>query len=155
MGDILDYANPLESVEGITDSVMTGLDELFTSDDERNKARILLVQELNKTALIQAQINMQEAKHPSIFVAGWRPALGWMCVLLLGYAWIGRSMLIFLLTIWGPDNAKDLIDSIPEAETGELMSLTLAMLGLGATRAYEKVNGVARNSWSFFNKRNK
>lgn len=136
--------NPLNSVASIADSVATGLDELFTSDEEREKARLLMMKELNQPHVLQAVTNLEEAKHPSIFVAGWRPALGWLCVILLAYAWIGRDMLYIIL---GMFEQTAIIEGLPEMDMGELMTLVLALLGLGATRTFEKINGVARNQW--------
>ncbi|MCP4995245.1 MAG: hypothetical protein GY934_15925 [Gammaproteobacteria bacterium] len=134
--------NPLNSVASIADSVATGMDELFTSDDEREHARLLMQQELNKPHVIQAMTNLKEASHPSIFVAGWRPALGWLCVFLLAYAWIGRDILTLIMPYF--DTLKGI--TLPAMEAGELMTLVMAMLGLGATRTYEKVQRVARNN---------
>lgn len=140
----IEKLNPLNSVASIADSVATGLDELFTSDEEREKARLLMMKELNQPHILQAVTNLEEAKHPSIFVAGWRPALGWLCVILLAYAWIGRDLLHILLGLFGQ---TQIVDDLPTMEMGELMTLVLALLGLGATRTFEKINGVARNQW--------
>ena len=131
-------------VAGSVGAVMNGLDHLFTSDDERAKAELLLQQEFAKPHLMQAQINLEEAKHPSIFVAGWRPALGWLCVILLAYAWIGRDLIIIGLGLAGQ---ADVIKEIPAVDTSELFTLVMSLLGLGGIRAYEKTQGVARSSW--------
>jgi hypothetical protein len=88
--------------------------------------------------------NIEEARHPSLFVSGWRPALGWLCVLLLAYAWIGRDILILILAL--TDQVK-IINQLPMVDWGELLTLVLAMLGLGGIRMKEKTKGVARTSW--------
>lgn len=131
-----------EVVKGIGDSILGGLDELFTSDEEREKAKLLMMKELNQPHILQALTNIEEAKHPSIFVSGWRPALGWLCVILLAYAWAGRDFINIALML---ADRQDIISMLPGADAGELMTLVLALLGLGATRMYEKVNGVARH----------
>ena len=140
----IEKLNPLNSVASIAESVSTGLDELFTSDEERERARLLMMKELNQPHILQAMTNLEEAKHPSLFVAGWRPALGWLCVILLGYAWIGRDLLHIVL---GMFQQTQIIEDLPTMDMGELMTLVLALLGLGATRTFEKINGVARNQW--------
>ena len=91
--------NPL-IVGGIVESVGKIADSLFTSDDERLKAQI----ELDKIGLEaaridadlikgQQEINKVEAAHSSIFVAGWRPAIGWVGVSALAYQFIVYPML--------------------------------------------------------------
>ena len=140
----IEKLNPLDSVASIANSVATGLDELFTSDEERERARLLMMKELNQPHILQAMTNLEEAKHPSLFVAGWRPALGWLCVILLAYAWIGRDLMHLVLGLF---NQTTIVKDLPVMDMGELMTLVLALLGLGATRTFEKINGVARNQW--------
>ncbi|MCP3868321.1 MAG: hypothetical protein GY703_09555 [Gammaproteobacteria bacterium] len=132
----------LDPIATITDSVVKGLDELFTSDDERERAKLLMMKELNQPHIIQALTNMEEAKHPSVFVAGWRPALGWLCVLLLAYAWIFRDFIHVGLAMAG--HVK-ILEILPQVESGEMLTLVFALLGLGATRTFEKIKGVARD----------
>lgn len=87
-----------------------------------------------ETTLAQGQIkvNEVEAASPRLFVAGWRPAIGWICAAALGFKFIGGPVL-FMLT-GAP---------LPEIEAGELMPLLLGMLGLGGLRTLEKVKGKA------------
>ncbi len=136
--------NPVSAaaVGKVAEGVLSGLDGLFTSDEERKQAELSIMQELNKPHILQAMTNIEEAKHPSLFVAGWRPSLGWLCVGLLGYAWVLRDFLIIYLS------QTDMDVVLPVVESGEMMTLVLALLGLGATRTYEKMNGVARGTWS-------
>ncbi|NYZ69123.1 hypothetical protein H0A36_24185 [Endozoicomonas sp. SM1973] len=129
------------NIKGLSDSVMMGLDELFTSDEERLKAQIILNEHFNKPHVLQAMANIEEAKHSSIFVSGWRPALGWLCTGLLAYAWIGRDLLIVLLMSSGQ---SETINKLPDIDTGELLTLVFALLGLGGVRTWEKIKGVAR-----------
>lgn len=140
----------LSPISSIVDSVASGLDSLFTSDEEREAAKLKLMKELNQPHIIQAMTNLEEAKHPSVFVSGWRPALGWLCVLLLSYAWIGRDFIEIILHYFpvcslGESGIKSCEPiSLPLIDVGELMTLVLALLGLGATRTFEKIKGVAR-----------
>jgi hypothetical protein len=96
------------------------------------------------TSLVQGQleINKQEASHASIFVAGWRPAIGWICGIALGWNFVLQPLLL-----WGawafPEIAPD-ISTAPKLDTDELMTVLLGMLGLGGLRTYEKRLGVAR-----------
>ena len=132
----------LNPIGTIVDSVLKGADALFTSDEEREDAKLKMMEELNKPHILQAIANVHEAQHPSMFVAGWRPALGWLCVILLAYAWMGRDLLTIALPYLTHESIK-----LPVMDFGELMTLVLALLGLGATRTFERLQGVERNSW--------
>lgn len=134
-------SNPL-AIGSIAKGIMGGLDALFTSDEERAQAELAVVKELNQPHIMQAMITLQEAKHPSAFVSGWRPALGWLCVILLAYAWIGRDAVIIGLELFGKGG---IVGKLPQVDAGEMLTLVFALLGLGATRSYEKMKGVARH----------
>jgi len=128
-------------VGGVVDGVFKGLDSLFTSDDERETARLKMQVELQKPHMMQAIANIHEAQHPNWFVAGWRPALGWLCVFLLTYAFVGRDFVIIGLSLL---DRQDVVPLLPAVNAGEIMTLVLALLGLGGLRTYEKMTGQAR-----------
>ena len=94
-------------------------------------------------AIVQGQleINKEEAKHTSIFVAGWRPAVGWVCGLALAWNFVLYPVAQWGAFLWGVD-----LTGMPKLDTGELMTVLLGMLGLGGMRTFEKRNGVARGS---------
>jgi len=96
------------------------------------------------TSLVQGQleINKVEASHGSIFVAGWRPAIGWVCGFALAWNFVIQPLLLWGAWIF-PDIAPD-ISTAPKLDTDELMTVLLGMLGLGGLRTYEKRLGVAR-----------
>ena len=79
----------------------------------------------------QLEINKAEAGHKSIFVAGWRPAIGWICGLALFYS----TILAPILSIWF---------TVPPVDSALLTSVLMGMLGLGAMRTVEKSKGVQR-----------
>lgn len=129
----------------VVSGVMEGLDALFTSDEERAAAKLAAQQALDHPHVLQALANIEAAKHSSLLVAGWRPALGWLCVLLLGYAWLGRDLVVIALSL---GDRADIADVLPLIQTGELMTLVFALLGLGGIRAYEGIRGVKRETLS-------
>ena len=92
----------------------------------------------------QLQINLQEAAHPSIFVSGWRPAIGWVGAIALGCYFIPQYLLAAILWVKISWAAGTLV-AFPIGEPHGLLELVLGMLGLGALRAAEKIKGVARN----------
>jgi len=94
--------------------------------------------ELEKLAMnAQAEINKVEAASPNLFVSGWRPALGWVCVLGIGYQMVFRPLLGCVLVVW------DI--TLPELDISSLISLVVAMLGIAGYRTYEKKTGTARD----------
>lgn len=87
----------------------------------------------------QAAVNQQEAAHGSIFVAGWRPFIGWVCGTSLAYTFVLQPLVQFLCVM----NAVTFDPALlPVLNSGELMTVLLGMLGLGGLRTYEKFKGV-------------
>ena len=87
----------------------------------------------------QMEINKTEAAHKSLFVAGWRPAIGWICGLGMASNFILIPMANFILALTGS------VIVVPLLDTGEMMPVLMGMLGLGAMRTYEKKQGVQRD----------
>ena len=89
-----------------------------------------------KLALGQIEINKAEASNPSLFVSGWRPAVGWLCSVGLAYTFLLQPLLAWVSGIRS-------IPVPPTLDLGDLMTLLAGLLGLGSLRTYEKVAGVA------------
>jgi Protein of unknown function (DUF3154). len=98
------------------------------------------------TGLVQGQldINKEEAKHTSIFVAGWRPFIGWVCGVALVWNFIIQPLLLWVAWMM-PELGIDM-STAPKLDSDELMTVLLGMLGLGGLRTYEKRLGVDRSS---------
>ena len=115
---------------------VTGLLDKFIEDKDQKDAlahEIATMSEKHAHEALKGQleINKVEAAHKSLFVAGWRPCLGWVCALGLFY----NSIVVNILGIW--------VD-VPEVDTTLLVPVMMGMLGIGAMRSYEKVKGVSR-----------
>lgn len=117
--------------------------DLIPNVNERAKAKekfeFELMTAVNAASEAQTKINLAEAAHRSVFVAGWRPSIGWTCSLALFYSFVAHPILSWYVAIYHPE-----IASLPKLEIGELMTLVLGMLGLGGMRSYEKNKGVTR-----------
>ncbi len=120
----------ISAVEGVGNV----LDELFTSDEERLDKQALLTRLAQQPNLAQVELNKIEAAHRSIFVAGWRPFVGWVAGFSLAYQYIIRDLISWAM----PENVP------PELATGELTTVLLALLGLGSLRTVEKLQGRAK-----------
>lgn len=88
-------------------------------------------------ALLQGQIeiNKEEAKHPSVFVAGWRPAIGWIGATAIGIQFIVRPIADWIAAFIGNPVV------LPAMDPTQLFNLILALLGIGAYRSYDKQKG--------------
>lgn len=84
--------------------------------------------------------NTAEAANPSIFVAGWRPFVGWVCGAALGYTYVVQPFLQFGLVAF---HSNFDVTKLPVISLGELMPVLLGLLGLGYMRTQEKIAGVA------------
>lgn len=89
----------------------------------------------------QIDVNIEQAKHPSLFVAGARPAALWLCVGCIAYHFILHDTIAWAIAVWAPD-----VKPPPDLDVSELMFLASGLLGLGGMRSWEKNKGVARNN---------
>ena len=126
-----------ESVVGVVGSV---LDKFVEDKDLKTRLNAELKAQMISLDLAQAQANIESAKHSSVFVSGARPAILWLCAFALGWQFIGHPIVEWGVMIWSPGTP------IPEINSEGLMTLTLALLGLGSMRTAEKIKGVARNN---------
>jgi hypothetical protein len=107
---------------------------------ERAKAEMeqQLVTAANQAALAQVEVNKIEAAHSSVFVAGWRPSIGWVCAAGLAWAFVLAPIASWALVVLG------IKAELPAIQFDHLFELVLAMLGIGGLRTFEKLRGVAR-----------
>jgi|TARA_R110000851_G_scaffold276986_3_gene430088 hypothetical protein len=120
------------------------IDKVVPDKNAAKKAKLDMEKELttafNKANLAQIETNKIQAAHPSIFVSGARPAIMWICAFGLGWQFVFQPVAVWVLAL----SASDVV--LPIIETEGLMSLTLALLGLGGMRSFEKSKGVQRNN---------
>lgn len=113
-------------------AVSTVIDKIFPDAESRERAKLKLAELAHSGQLAQLDINKQEAAHRSIWVAGWRPFIGWTCGVGVAVEFIIK-----------PIAAAVGID-IGAVNIMELMGLLGGMLGLGSLRTYEKIKGVSK-----------
>tara|TARA_R110000764_G_scaffold82065_2_gene162258 strand:- start:4542 stop:4925 length:384 start_codon:yes stop_codon:yes gene_type:complete len=112
------------------------LDKFIEDKDQKNalahEISTMAERHLQELAKGQLEVNKVEAAHKSLFVSGWRPAVGWSCCFALVYS----TILAPILGIWF---------TIPPVDSSLLTTVLMGMLGLGAMRTVEKTQAVARN----------
>ena len=124
--------------------IMGGILDRIPNPNERMQAKEAverqMVDAITDATAMQAKINLEEAKHKSLWVAGWRPFVGWVCG--AGFAWtfIFQPIVGTITAIWAPDVV------MPAIDISVLMQLMLGMLGMGGLRTFEKFKGVARET---------
>jgi hypothetical protein len=124
-----------QAAEGLA----AALDRFVETDEEKRAAAAVMEKIKQEPNRWQAEINRVEAGHRSLFVAGWRPFIGWVCGLGLAWKFLLAPLMIYLAALSGAPPAN-----MPEIQTGELIPLVLALLGLGGIRAWEKDRGLTR-----------
>lgn len=131
------------SVASILGFVAPALNRVLSFIPDPN-ARALAEAEFSRAMLEaghdQREINKEEARHHSLFVAGWRPFVGWCCSGCILYGYLAQPWLAWLAAMYAPEH----MDKIPEFPMENVMELIFGLLGLGSLRTFEKYKGVAK-----------
>jgi len=127
-------------VVNAAEGVANIIDQFVETDDEKRAAELIKAKMMMKPSLAQVELNKIEAQHRSVFVAGWRPFIGWVCGCALAWHFMLYDLLRWAQTVWWPDSPA------PPQLTGTdtLVTVLLSLLGLGAMRTAEKFGGKAK-----------
>lgn len=130
-------------LSAVLPSVMEVAGRFLPEDKEKRAAaereiEAQLTTHLAKIDLAQLDINKTEAAHRSIFVAGWRPFIGWSCGVALAWNYIAQPILVFSLAQTG-----NLVE-LPTLDMSQMMPVLMGMLGLGGLRTFEKYKSVSK-----------
>lgn len=123
---------------------VTGLLDKFIEDKDQ-KAKLahdlatMAERHAQELAKGQLEINKAEAQHRSLFVAGWRPFVGWTCGVALAYHFIITPLVLFATAYAGIE-----VPALPEFDMGSLLTVLMGMLGLGGMRTFEKFKGLTK-----------
>ena len=118
----------------VSDLANTVINKIWPDKTEAEKQQLAAA-----VTVVQGQldINKAEAVNPSVFVAGWRPAIGWVCGAACAWNWIALPVVKVGLAVAGYKLA------LSPADITEMLPILMGMLGLGGLRTVEKINGVA------------
>ena len=124
---------------------VTGLLDKFIEDKDKKNAiafelSTMAEKHAQELAKAQIEVNKAEAQHRSLFVSGWRPAVGWTCCIGLASQYILIPMANFALAL------ADSTIEIPVLDMATMMRVLMGMLGLGAMRTVEKTKKVQRDN---------
>lgn len=127
----------------LVDPVSNILDKVIEDKDQKAKLahEIATMAERHAQELAQGQIeiNKAEAQSRNIFIAGWRPFVGWSCGLALFWHFLGLPVTLFITGWVGVEHPP-----LPEFDMESLMTVLLGMLGLGGLRTFEKFKGMTK-----------
>lgn len=115
------------------------VDKFVETADEKRAWEAIKLKMAQEPQLAQIEINKLEAQHRTVFVAGWRPAIGWICATALAWNFIIQPIMMWVAFLFEVD-----ISSAPELNAGDLMTILLGMLGLGGLRSYDKSVGTSK-----------
>lgn len=113
------------------------VDDLHTSGEEKNENALKKLELLHDQLKGQQEITKAEASHSSVFVAGGRPFIIWVCGFSIAYQFI-----LYPLLLWGWAVAGNTSEPPPPMDATTLMTLVLSMLGVGTMRSFDKTKGV-------------
>jgi len=130
-------------IELLVGTISPLLDKFIPDADQRNKLAheiaTMTQRQAHEIAQAQIEVNKTEASHKSLFVSGWRPAVGWVCVTGMGFNFVAVPLGNFMLALGHSDVTLVALD------LSQMMPVLMGMLGLGAMRSFEKAKGVARD----------
>ena len=133
-------------LKGLVGPVSDILDKVIEDKDQKallaHEIATMAEKAAHEAAMAQVEVNKAEASHRSLFVAGWRPFIGWVCGIALTYHFIVNPVIVFILVSF---NVTGLHPSdLPKFEMESLMTVLLGMLGLGGLRSFEKYKGITK-----------
>ena len=123
---------------------VTGLLDKFVEDKDQKNAlaheiATMAQKQAAAAAMAQIEVNKSESQHKSLFVAGWRPSVGWTCSIALFYHYVLVPCILFGVALSGKE-----IPPLPVFDMDSLMTVLLGMLGMGGLRSFEKYKNLTK-----------
>jgi hypothetical protein len=136
--------NPL-GIGAIIDSVGKVASDLITTDKERIELDLEGRRIDQAIDLAQMEVNKTEAQNQNLFVAGWRPAIGWVGAAAMAYQFLAYPLLVWSWTWMQAEQiVPQEVKPPPMLDTEALWVILSGMLGIAGMRSFEKTRGVAR-----------
>jgi hypothetical protein len=133
----LDITGIGSAVTGVKDILGMFFPDKTQEEKDKIAQAFSLIQLQQQADATQVAVNTTEASNTSLFVSGWRPAVGWVCAMAFAAKFMGGP-LVFLVAEF---LEKAIV--LPPIDMTEMLPILIGMLGLGSMRTFEKLNGVA------------
>ena len=137
---MVDFNLDVPIAKSIVEAISNAVDERKVSPEEVMEYKLKDKRIDAALAVGQMVIASEQAKHPSVFVAGARPAVMWICAAALAWNYVLYPLMSFL--VWLFPEYRDVMETAPKLDTSELMTLLTGMLGFGGFRTFEKMRNV-------------
>lgn len=135
----------LFGIGSVIESVGKVAGDLITTEKERRQLDLEEKKIDQATDLAQIEVNKVEAASSSVFVAGWRPAIGWIGAAALAYQFLAYPLLLWVWTyLQGTGWIPKELQPPPVLKADELWVILSGILGIAGMRSFEKTKGVAR-----------
>jgi Holin of 3TMs, for gene-transfer release len=125
---------------GLIDKILAFIPNPEEKAKAQQQMQAALLEAAIKAESEQRDIDKQEAASASVFVAGWRPAVGWLCVVTLAYQWMLAPLLTWSMNLvalhWGVATPQ-----LPTLNSNDTQTLLYALLGIGGLRTVDKITG--------------
>ena len=112
--------------------------ELLKQEHEITKAAIAV-------QAAQIDVNRAEASHASLFVAGWRPFIGWVCGGAFAWQFVGHPLVTYAINLYAVSSGV-VLPPLPQLDSEQLYPVLMGLLGLGGMRTFEKLKSVDRST---------
>jgi len=135
----------LLGIGSVIESVGKVASDLITTDKERMQFELENRKLDQAIDLAQMEVNKVEAAHSNLFVAGWRPAIGWIGATAMAYQFVLYPLLVWAWT-WAQAEGyvSAAVKPPPILDTEALWVILSGMLGIAGMRSFEKAKGVSR-----------
>jgi len=130
---------------GLIDKILSFIPNPEEKAKAQREMQAALLDAAIKAESEQRDINKVEAASPSMFVAGWRPAVGWLCVITLFYQWVAAPFLKWLFDLAALHYGMA-IPELPRLDSQDTQTLLYALLGIGGLRTIDKMTGAGTTS---------
>jgi len=133
---------------GLIDKILAFIPNPEEKAKAQQQMQAALLEAAIKAESEQRDIDKQEAASASVFVAGWRPAVGWLCVATLAYQWMLAPLLTWAMNLaalhWSVATPQ-----LPTLNSSDTQTLLYALLGIGGLRTVDKITGNDTTSIAF------
>jgi hypothetical protein len=142
--------DPLSLIGSLTGIFGKVIDKIWPDPAQAAQAKLALMEAQQKgdlaeldaelrLSLSQIDVNKTEAASSSLWVSGWRPAVGWACAAAFAWSFVLAPFVAYFAALAGKD-----ISGLPKLDLSQMMPVLLGMLGLGGIHAFERAKGVAQ-----------